>query len=318
MRLHHPLPPGTALKDGRYPVERVLEEAVFTITYLGFDRFRERKVMIREYYSSDRMGRDSAGFTAVSALDGAAGLLEAGRERFLREAKALARPDMPPRIAGVCDCFQENNTAYMVLEYMEGAPLAELAARAGGKMPWSELRPLLDPLFPALHEMHRQGIVHWDIRPGSLLVNGTEVILTGFGWSPAAYCAMTTMPYVLAHGYAPVELYQPHGRQGPWTDVYALSATIYFCLTGAKPPTAPDRLLKDGLVPPRELGADITAGQEDALLRGMGISPWERIQSMEELHAALYEDPGPPRPGFWRRLWGSGKKDAKPGEYGYN
>lgn len=318
MGLYPPLPLGTALKDGRYPVERVLEEEVFTITYLGFDRLRERKVMIKEYYSGDRMSRDSADSTAVLALDGAVGLLEAGRERFLREAKALARSDMPPRIAGACDCFQENNTAYMVLEYMEGIPLAELTARAGGKVPWSGLGSLLDPLFPALHEMHRQGVVHWDIRPGSLLVDGTGVILTGFGWSPAAYCAMTTMPFRLTHGYAPVELYQRRGRQGPWTDVYGLSATIYFSLTGTKPPMAPDRLIGDGLVPPRELGADLTAGQEEALLRGMGIFPGERLQSMEELRAALYENPGPPRPGFWRRLWGSEIKDAKRSEYDYN
>lgn len=309
----HLLPPGTALKDERYLVEKMLDEDVFTIAYLGFDQLREQKVLIKEYYSSDRMSRDTATSSVVIPACGWSGkYLESGRERFLQEAEAISQIDAPGRIAWVRDHFQENNTAYTVMEYVEGVTFRELMVRKGGNIPCSELLPMVDPLLHALHDIHRQGLIHWSINPDNLILTKTGVYLTGWGCSPDAYCAMTAMPFILRHGFVPVEQYQGKGPgpQGLLADVYALSASIYYCLTGCRPPSAIDRLLTDKLIPPRQLGAELTPGQETALLQGMGVLPKDRLQSMEELHTTLCAgDPAPrsprsPQSGFWPWLRG--------------
>src|SRR5699024_8961292 len=120
--------------------------------------------------------------------------------------------------------------------------------------------------------------------------------LLDFGCAREAASGNTTMTIALKHGYAPIEQYQYRG-QGPWTDVYSLCATIYFCLTGKTPPQAIDRMCEDELIPPRQLGVNITEEQEQALLFGKGIRPRRRFQSVDELHAALYRQapvPGEP------------------------
>lgn len=146
---------------------------------------------------------------------------------------------------------------------------------------------LMEPLFFALEEMHAGGLIHRDISPENLMLEKGSVRLLDFGCARNASEGVNTMTISLKHGYAPVEQYQSRG-QGPWTDVYALAATIYFCLTGYKPPQALDRLVEDELIPPRRLGADLTPRQEDALLRGMRVQLRERFQSVGEFHAGLY------------------------------
>ncbi len=284
----HHLPPGTVLRE-RYLIGRVLGEGGFGITYLGCDLRLELKVAIKEYFPTDRANRVSAASCSVSSYAGAAGSgYEAGKERFLQEARRMARMDKQPVIVSVRDFFEENNTAYIVMEYVEGTTFKDLVAQKGGRIPAGELLHCIEPLFSALGAMHALGLIHRDISPENLMLEHGEVRLLDFGCAREDAGGEATMTIALKHGYAPVEQYQNKG-QGPWSDVYALSATIYYCLTGRKPPQSMDRLVEDELVLPRKLGVELTERQERALLHGMEVRPRRRFQTVEELHAALYE-----------------------------
>lgn len=284
----HHLPPGTVLKE-RYLVGRVLGEGGFGITYIGCDLQLELKVAIKEYFPTDKASRVSQASLDVASYTGAAGVnYEKGLKKFLQEARTIARMDKQPVIVNVRDFFEVNCTAYIVMEYVEGTTFKELVEQRGGRIPAGELLYLIEPLFFALKEMHGNGLIHRDISPENLMIEKGEVRLLDFGCARESADGGNTLTIALKHGYAPVEQYQSKG-QGPWTDVYALSATIYYCLTGRKPSQAMDRLVEDELIPPRKLGVDLTQRQEKALLHGMGVAPKRRFQSMEEFHTALYE-----------------------------
>ena len=284
----HHLPPGTVLKE-RYLVGRVLGEGGFGITYIGCDLQLELKVAIKEYFPTDKASRVSQASLDVASFTGAAGVnYEKGLKKFLQEARTIARMDKQPVIVNVRDFFEVNHTAYIVMEYVEGTTFKELVEQRGGRIPAGELLYLIEPLFFALKEMHGNGLIHRDISPENLMLEKGEVRLLDFGCARQSADGGNTLTIALKHGYAPVEQYQSKG-QGPWTDVYALSATIYYCLTGRKPPQAMDRLVEDELIPPRKLGVELTQRQEKALLYGMGVPPKRRFQSMEEFHTALYE-----------------------------
>ncbi len=296
----HQIPPGSVLA-GRYLVGRVLGEGGFGITYLGCDLRLELRVAIKEYYPVDRVSRSSARSLRVEKHSGCLGeSFEAGRERFVQEAQVMARIDKMPQIVSVRDFFQENNTAYIVMEYVDGTTLKELVARRGGKMSAGELLPLVEPLFPALSAMHALDLIHRDISPDNLMLDKGGVRLLDFGCAREAAQGKNSMTVVLKQGYSPIEQYQ-HKGQGPWTDIYSLAATLYYCLTGTTPPQALDRICDEELTPPRQLGADVTPAQERAILRGMGLRRSQRYATAEEFHAALYQGaetpPSPAMPG---------------------
>ena len=285
---HHHLPPGTVLRE-RYLVGRALGEGGFGITYIGCDLRLELKVAIKEYFPTDRASRMSSVSLDVSSYAGAAGSrYENGKERFLQEARTMARMEKLSTIVSVRDFFEVNNTAYIVMEYVDGTTFKELVEQRGGRISAGELLHTIEPLFSALSSMHALGLIHRDISPENLMLEKGEVRLLDFGCARETAGGEATLTIALKHGYAPVEQYQSKG-QGPWTDVYALSCTIYYCLTGRKPPQAMDRLVEDELIPPRKLGAELTEKQEQALLRGMAPTPRRRFQSVQELHTALYE-----------------------------
>lgn len=142
----------------------------------------------------------------------------------------------------------------------------------------------------ALSIMHENGLIHRDISPDNLMLENGRIRLLDFGCAREASRGTETMTIALKHGYAPIEQYQQKG-QGPWTDIYALSATIYFCLTGKVPPQALDRISEDELLLPGKLGVDITEAQEQALLKGMRIQPNRRFSTVKELWAGLYVRP---------------------------
>ena len=286
-RTHH-LPPGTVLAD-RYLLGRVLGEGGFGITYAGRDARSGLRVAVKEYFPRGYAGRNHAVSPAVTCGGGAAGRgFEQGREQFVREARTMAKMDKIPQIVAVRDFFRENNTAYIVMEYVDGATFRELVAQRGGGMSADELLPMVEPLFGALEAMHRQGVIHRDISPDNLMLENGAVRLLDFGCAREPSGGGEAVAIALRRGYSPVEQYQREG-QGPWTDVYSLAATMYYCLTGRTPPQALDRICGDELIPPGELGAGLTREQERALLFGMGLRPTRRFRSVREFHAALYQ-----------------------------
>ena len=284
------LPPGTILND-RYLVGRVLGEGGFGITYIGCDLRLEMKVAIKEYFPVDKAQRISEVSLEISVPSThAQQSFRSGKERFLEEARVMARMDKQPEIVGVRDFFECHNTAYIVMEYVEGTTFKQLVAQRGGGIPAKELLPMVEPLFGALSNLHALGLIHRDISPDNLMLEQGRVRLIDFGCARQPEKGEATMTIILKHGYAPIEQYTNRG-QGPWTDVYALSATLYYCLVGQTPPQAMDRAVEDELVLPRKLGVDLTEGQEAALLRGMGIKRRQRWDSVQALYEALYAAP---------------------------
>ena len=290
----HHLPPGAVLLD-RYLVGRALGEGGFGITYIGCDLRLERKTAIKEYYPVDRATRNAeVSLNVTSFMGPSAQSYQRGKEKFLGEARAMARMDKQQVIVGVRDYFEANNTAYIVMEYIEGTTFSDYVRQKGGRIPPSELFPLLEPLFHALGTVHQKGLIHRDISPDNLMLEHGAVRLLDFGCARETSRGTETLTIALKHGYAPIEQYQQKG-QGPWTDINALCATIYFCLTGKVPPQALDRITSDSLLLPSKLGVPLTPGQEAALVKGLALSPTRRYRSMEELYTALYRDPPPLR-----------------------
>ncbi len=285
----HHLPPGTVLMD-RYLVGRVLGEGGFGITYIGCDLRLEMKVAVKEYYPVDRATRNASVSTEVTSFMGAAAKsYERGKQKFLEEARIMAKMDKQQAIVSVRDFFETNNTVYIVMEYVEGITLKELVEKKGGRIAPEELFPMVEPLFKALSMLHETGLIHRDISPDNLMLEDGKVRLLDFGCAREAGGGKETLTIALKHGYAPLEQYRQKG-QGPWTDIYALCATLYYCLTGKAPPQALDRIGEDTLLLPTKLGVHLTEQEERALLKGLRIQPRRRFQTVAELHAALYED----------------------------
>lgn len=314
---YHPesrqLSPGTLLQE-RYVLGRALGAGGFGITYLGWDLKLERRVAVKEYFPTAFLKRETSVTLDVTCYTASGQeAYTKGREQFLREARTMAALEKIPQMVRVLDFFPEHNTAYIVMEFLEGQTLKEIT-QAQGPCSAQVLLPMLEPVIRAMESMHQANIIHRDISPDNLMLlsNGT-VKLMDFG------CARdiqgeVTMTAMLKEGFAPYEQYSGHG-QGPWSDLYSLCATIYYCLTGKVPPSAMKRGEPDPLIPPSRLGAELTEQQERALLKGLAVRAAERWQSMGELYGALYGitldgHPWTP-PEDWEK-WNPSKPDPEP------
>ena len=307
------LPPGTLLQE-RYILGRALGAGGFGITYLGWDLKLERRVAVKEYFPTAFLKRETSVTLDVTCYTASGQeAYTKGREQFLREARTMAALEKIPQMVRVLDFFPEHNTAYIIMEFLEGQTLKEIT-QAQGPCSAQVLLPLLEPVIRAMEAMHQANIIHRDISPDNLMLlsNGT-VKLMDFG------CARdiqgeVTMTAMLKEGFAPYEQYSGHG-QGPWSDLYSLCATIYYCLTGKVPPSAMKRGEPDPLIPPSRLGAELTEQQERALLKGLAVRAAERWQSMGELYGALYgaTPDGQPwvPPEDWEK-WNPSKPDPEP------
>lgn len=300
------LPPETVL-DGRYQVQRTLSEECSSITYCAWDPLLERVAAVKEFFPAALVRRQS-GETAEAAPIREVGcreLFEKQKERFRREAQTVARIKSLRAIAPVLDVFEDNGTVYAVMEYIEGVPLAE-HVRGHGPVPAGALLDMAEPLAGDLDALHREGLFHRDVLPHKLLMTPDGSLRLGMPrFFPGA--GESVLPVVLAEGFAPLEMYQDQRRHGAWTDIYMFSASLYYALTGRKPPSSLDRLSEETLVPPGQLGAELPKRQEDALLWGLSVMPRARPQDMEIFARRLFTEPLPvpePPPGrsFWEKL----------------
>ena len=290
----HYLRPGTVLA-GKYLVGRGLGHGGFGTTYIARDQVLGIKLAIKEYLPQDCASRAPGSNMVVPFSGDGAKRFADGLESFLQEARTLARFDGSPNIVGVRDFFTENGTAYLVMNYLEGITLKQYLVRSGGKpVPFEKMLGILLPVMDALRTVHAAGLLHRDVSPDNIfLTTSGQVTLIDFG---AARQSMNlnvqnvqqqSVSVILKPGYAPEEQYRSHGRQGPWTDIYALGATMYRTLTGRIPPEALDRLENDTLVPPSKLGIRIPAYAEAAILRAMAVHAENRFQTVDEFRAAL-------------------------------
>ena len=282
----HQLPVNSIL-NGRYIIGRTLGAGGFGITYVGYDLKLNSKVAIKEYYMSGGVSRTRS-LTVVPTDKTNEAPFNKGKERFLDEAKVLAQFIDEPNIVNVRDYFEENGTAYIVMEFLDGEDLTHYA-RKHGRLSFEEVLALLEPAMMALDKVHKKGLIHRDISPSNLmLLKDGRVKVLDFGTARTqSVLGEKSLSIMLKPGYAPEEQYRTHGQQGPWTDVYAMSATFYRLLTDKTPPISTDRMFEDRIELPSALGVKITPQQEAALMRGLAVRSTDRIQSMEELAKCL-------------------------------
>ena len=292
----HCLRKGTRL-IGRYTIEGVLGQGEFGITYLGMDELHEKPVAIKEFFPQGIVTRnieyqDTVTVTFVGEKDN----YEKGKERFLKEARTMAKFSKDEGIVKALDFFEINNTAYIVMEYLEGITLKQYL-RENQRIAPEDLIELLVPLIESLDEIHSQGMIHRDISPDNIMVlPDGRIKLMDFG-AARDYTEFgeKSLSIVLKPGYAPPEQYQTHGIQGPWTDIYALCATMYKCITGENPPDAIERVMDDSLKKISEFGIVIPPQEEAAIIKGMSVSAKDRYQDIkdfcEDLYGAYKETP---------------------------
>lgn len=293
----HQLAPGTVL-GGKYRLGRVLGEGGFGITYIGRDLNLDMPVAVKEYYPTGFVNRNTGSSAEVTANTGSAqAVFDKGKDRFMAEARTLAKFSMQPGIVGVRDFFVEHNTAYIIMDYLDGITLRDWLEQ-NGPVPFDRLVQLMDPVMDALARIHQAGLIHRDISPDNLMLmpDGSLKLLDFGAARNVSGVDEKSLSVMLKPGYAPEEQYRSKGQQGPWTDVYALCATLYRGATGQTPEDAMQRVFDDQLAPPSALGAQISPSQEAALMKGMAVLQKNRIASVEELRQALYTPPAQPAP----------------------
>ena len=296
----HQLPCGTLLQ-GQYLVGKVLGQGGFGITYLGWDQYLNVPVAIKEFYPSGFVTRDCSFSLALTAYESQAGeLLSSTRARFIREAQTLARLAEVKEVVHVRSYFQANNTAYIIMEYVQGVELGRYINLRGGRLTARETLTLMEPIMRALAQVHAAGVVHRDISPDNIMMlSGGGAKLLDFGavrnlevTDPNRDLPRSTEA-ILKHGFAPIEQYQRRGALGPWTDEYALCATMYYCMTGRVPTDAPERMMGETAMGWASIPG-LTPQQAAALEKGMAIRASDRFPSVQELARQLYA-PAPAR-----------------------
>lgn len=282
------LPPRTILEN-KYIIGRVLGQGGFGITYLGCDLELNKKLAIKEYFPVQISTRAQDHLTVSPISTKSRRELDYGLSRFADEARALTQFRSNPGVVSILDFLYAHGTAYIVMEYVDGRDLKEYLHQHGGKISYEAGLKILLLIMAALEEVHRAGIVHRDISPDNIYVqaNGAVKILD-FGATRYAMGEQSrSLSIVLKPGYAPEEQYRGKGRQGPWTDIYALGATFYRTITGFVPPDALDRLIDDELAPPSARGVPIPGYAETALMKSLALKAENRFQTIAAFREAM-------------------------------
>lgn len=284
----HHLIPGTIL-NGKFLVGRSLGEGGFGITYIGRDTNLDIRVAIKEFYPNGFVSRNNTSSQYVTNSNTAERkvFFEKGKTRFLEEARVLAKFSGEPGVVDVRDFFEENNTAYIVMEYLDGITLKTHLKNNGTMAPEATVN-LLMPIMNSLKKIHAQGLIHRDISPDNIMLVDGGIKLLDFGAARNVTAeGNKSLSVMLKPGYAPEEQYRSKGVQGPWTDIYALCVTMYKCITGITPDDATQRVFNDDLKAPSALGIAISPVIENALMRGMNVLQKDRWQSIDELLLAF-------------------------------
>ena len=277
---------------GKYLLGTAIGEGGFGITYIGMDLNLEMRVAIKEYYPNGCATRNrSESNTVISYSSSMHDIFEEGREKFINEARLLAKCNNLPEIVSVKDFFKENHTAYIVMEYINGMTLKSYLKQNGGKLSAQKTLQMMQPVIHSLAKVHDMNLIHRDISPDNIMLckDGAVKILDFGGARDYIFSTGKSMSIMLKPGYTPEEQYRAHGNQGPWTDVYALCATMYRCITGTIPPESLERAYHENLQPIRELASECPPAAAYAIEKGMSIHTEDRFQSMQELYSALYE-----------------------------
>lgn len=288
---------------GRYLVGRVIGIGGFGITYIGWDFYQSKKVCIKEYFPRSIAVRNPDAVTYTEQISvsvqysmlmkeqeftRARHVYQNGLEAYIKEAENLSKFYLMPGIVSVRDFFYGNNTAYIIMEYIDGIDMKKYARQRGGTLPPGQVFSILKDVLKSLNEVHKANIIHRDISPDNIMLNKDgEAKLIDFG-AAKNFDKSENAPILLKHGYAPLEQYQKDGNQGPWTDVYSMSASIYYLLTGVRIPEAKKRLEKDTIKPLRMMGVQVSERVEYALHKGLALQIEDRFQTIAQLYQVIY------------------------------
>lgn len=275
------LKPGTALERGKYRIDTVLGQGGFGITYLGEQIYLGRKVAIKEFFMDGVCVRDESTQAVTAPADNGKGMVERFRRKFIKEAQNIAR--LKHRgIVPIIDIFEENGTAYYVMEHLSGGSLSSKVH--GGALPQETALRYIRQVAAALGYVHAQRMMHLDIKPANILIDDEDnAVLIDFGLSKkydSAGQQTSTTPVGISHGYAPLEQYKQGGVEQftPATDVYSLGATLYKLVTGSTPPEASD-VMNMGLPP---FPPTVSPAVQNAITKAMQPAVMNRPQSVGE------------------------------------
>ena len=274
--------PGTVLVN-RYIVGKVLGFGGFGVTYIGYDRELQNKVAIKEYLPSEFATRMSHHANVIIYTGDKKEQYESGLTGFIEEARKLAKFSGDNAIVTVYDAFPENGTAYIVMEYLEGETLKQMLERRG-KISVEETEKIILPIYYSLKAVHETGMIHGDIAPDNIFITKSgKVKLLDFGAARQMSAAHSrSLAVINRPGFAPPEQYQGKGEQGAWTDVYALAATMYRCITGITPEPAHERRNADALRSPSQRGIFLPKEKEAALMHALSLDVAGRTKTTRE------------------------------------
>lgn len=295
---YRPIPrclrPGMCLRD-RYVLGRVLGEGSFGISYIAWDCLLDTVVAIKEYFPASLVSRH------ISEEDEDTNVYiyekresqkyQESLKKYLGEAKSLSAYYGLDGIVSVRDFFYANNTAYIVMGYVDGISVKEYVEK-NGPIEGEKFLRMLEPVIQSLAKVHQTGVLHRDISPDNMLLTRDEkLVLIDFGAARKENINMTrSMTVVFKRGFSPEEQYRTRGQQGAWTDVYALCATAYYALTGKAPDESIQRVLEDDMPSLTEMtDVDLPMQQKRAFMKGMTVDFHHRYQTMDELYQGLYQ-----------------------------
>ena len=286
----HPLPAGTNIDY--YKVHKLIGSGGFSLIYIGEEEDSHDDVAIKEYLPKRFARRAAEGKVKVVALDDQSkDKFYRGLRLFYQEAKALALLKHP-NIVNVRNCFLANGTAYLVMDYQPGRNLGRYVKRRKGGLSTRFLMTVFPPLLEALQLIHNNQHLHLDIKPSNIHIRpGGRPLLLDFGAVFHLSNEGHKKAQVITPGYSPIEQYHATAKVGPWTDVYAVGASIRTCIEGRPPPAATERHAKDTLTPAVEaFGKRYPRHILTAIDRAMEIDPQKRLQSANMLRKALLRD----------------------------
>lgn len=280
--------PGTIL-SGRYVIGTVLGFGGFGVTYKAWDNTLGTVVAVKEYYPTGLVQR-VPGQKAVIVYEGSRRTeYYTGLNRFLDEARNMAKFSDNPNIVHVENFFEENETAYIVMEYLDGISLKGFLKQEHGKIDWETAVEIICSIIDALRALHKASILHRDISPDNIfLCDGGKIKLIDFGAARFSDEEKeVTRSIILKPGFAPPEQYQSKSKQGPWTDIYALSATLYRLVTGVLPDESVNRVVEDEVVDPVNIDNNIPDYLSKAIMKGMALNADLRFRNVDEFKEAI-------------------------------
>ena len=282
--------PVFSILAGRYLLGCPLGKGGFGITYIAMDLPTEQIVAIKEFFPADLAVRDSDEEQVLPVNEEKALYFRTGMRSFSEEGRLLSLCASIPGIVPFREMLQANGTAYLVMDYINGMTLKKYI-RQNGPMPSEDVLRLIKPVIVSLEAVHKEGILHRDISPDNILLTAEgKLILIDFGSARHENLSLTqSLTVMFKRGYTAEEQYRSQGKQGPYSDVYSLCATIYFMMTGIVPNEAIERILKDKLVPLSSVpNVHLSRWQSSVIMKGMEIYARNRYQTMQELNEALY------------------------------